>query len=88
MVGLLKSDPNARLGAKGAHEIKNSAWFGDLDWEKLANRHIPPPVVPPFIPPESLEQEKVTRGGTTDYKELADDHTGKPTDFSAAFKGF
>eukprot|EP00250_Pteridium_aquilinum_P019868 c24613_g1_i1 orf=133-1959(-) len=43
---LLVKDPAARLGAKGAHDIKRHPFFSDLHWDSLP--HISRP---PFIPP-------------------------------------
>ena len=89
--GLLDQDPKSRLGsARGASEIKSSSWFSDMNWEKLANRGIPPPMVPPFATPETLEMEKVTKGGLTDYRDMLDEKGDpkKMEQLAAAFKGF
>jgi len=39
-------DPKKRLGAGGAHEIKEHPFFKEIDWEQLQSLA----VVPPFIP--------------------------------------
>ncbi|KAI8914533.1 kinase-like domain-containing protein [Gorgonomyces haynaldii] len=90
---LLEQDPKLRLGSGsgGAKAIKESKWFADVNWEKLANRQIPPPVVPPFATPESLEMEKVTKGGVSDYRDLVEDKANEKKaleQFGSAFKGF
>lgn len=89
--GLLETDTKARLGARGATEIKNAKWFSDTNWEKLANREIRPPLVPPYSTPESLEMEKVSKGGITDYKDILEEKGDKKLldeKFGNAFKGF
>jgi serine/threonine protein kinase len=89
--GLLEQDTKTRLGARGAQEIKAAKWFSDLNWEKLAYRHVQPPLVPPFATPESLEMEKVTKGGVSDYRDILEDKTDKKIleeKYGSAFKGF
>lgn len=90
--GLLDPDSKSRLGARGAQEIKNAKWFSDVNWEKLANRHVQPPIVPSFSTPESLEMEKVTKGGISDYSDILTDKSADKKSleekFGAAFKGF
>eukprot|EP00842_Homolaphlyctis_polyrhiza_P006244 jgi/Hompol1/6620/HPOL_003614-RA len=71
VAGLLDQDPKKRLGARGAGEIKASKWFADTVWEKVASRGITPPLVPSYVTPETIEMEKVTKGGQqTDYREM------------------
>lgn len=41
---LLIKDPEKRLGAKSKEEIKRHPFFKDLDWEKLSNKEINPPL--------------------------------------------
>jgi hypothetical protein len=43
---LLHRDPAARLGARGADEIKRHPWFAPLDWGSLAAGLLDPPFVP------------------------------------------
>ncbi len=43
---LLNRDPESRLGAKGADEIKSHPFFGDLNWEMLLARKYQPPFKP------------------------------------------
>lgn len=41
--GLLNRNPKHRLGAHNdAQDLKNHAFFGDMDWEALAHKRIPP----------------------------------------------
>ena len=89
--GLLDSDPKRRLGAMGAEEIKKCSWFNGVPWEKIGHRGVNPPVVPNVATPETLEMEKLTKGGQTDYKDILGDSlpNGKFTDpFDGVFKGF
>jgi len=47
LTGLLTRDPAARLGARGAQEIKAHPFFSQhLDWHKLAAKKIRPPFKP------------------------------------------
>lgn len=41
--GLLTFDPSARLGARGAHEIRAHAFFEGVDWDALMRREVSPP---------------------------------------------
>jgi len=50
LVRLLERDPDKRLGANGAEEIKNHKFFKQINWQKLYERQ----VKPPFIPAERL----------------------------------
>lgn len=89
--GLLEQDPVTRLGGRGSQDIKNAKWFSDINWEKLASRGVQPPLIPPFSTPESLELEKVTKGGISDYKDLLEEKGDKKLmdeKFGAAFSGF
>jgi serine/threonine protein kinase len=43
---LVKMEPKERLGANGADEIKNHAFFKGIDWDRLSRKCIPPPFVP------------------------------------------
>lgn len=43
---LICMDPQKRLGAHGALEVKEHPFFRGVDWPKMAQRHIPPPMVP------------------------------------------
>lgn len=45
--GLLNRNPKHRLGAKGdAEELKNHAFFADIDWVALGKKNIAPPFKP------------------------------------------
>jgi len=39
-------DPKKRLGAGGAHEIKEHPFFKEIDWEQLQSLAVTPPFVP------------------------------------------
>ncbi len=43
---LLNRDPNRRLGANGADEIKNHKFFNDLIWDSIWNKEYLPPFRP------------------------------------------
>jgi len=43
---LFNPDPEQRLGAGGAHEIKSHPYFASIDWDKLMAKEIMPPFVP------------------------------------------
>jgi len=45
LIGLLERDPNKRLADPVA--IKSHPYFKGIDWEKLVNKEIPPPFIPP-----------------------------------------
>jgi len=45
LIGLLERDPNKRLADPVA--IKSHPYFKGVDWEKLVNKEIPPPFIPP-----------------------------------------
>lgn len=47
--GLLDRDPDQRLGAQGAEEIKQHPFFQDMDWEALVQMEIPPSFIPSII---------------------------------------
>ncbi|CAG9311718.1 unnamed protein product [Blepharisma stoltei] len=49
--GLLNKDPNRRLGAEGADEIKRNPWFFDIDWVALEAKSIMPPFIPNISDP-------------------------------------
>jgi serum/glucocorticoid-regulated kinase 2 len=46
---LLNRDGNARLGAKGAQEIRSHAYFASIDWKKLLCRQYAPPFRPNVV---------------------------------------
>ncbi|KAI8900437.1 kinase-like domain-containing protein [Globomyces pollinis-pini] len=89
---LLTLDPKKRLGAKGAGEIKASAWFADVEWDKIGHRGVNPPVIPATAAPETLELEKVTKGIQSDYTDILGDTPNPPgkfgDPFDGVFKGF
>ncbi|GMH60864.1 hypothetical protein TrRE_jg5432, partial [Triparma retinervis] len=44
--GLLEVDEKKRLGATGIENIKEHKFFKTIDWDKLMQKHVIPPVVP------------------------------------------
>jgi len=36
------------LGLNGPEEVKDHIWFADYDWDKLLNKKVPSPFVPPL----------------------------------------
>ena len=46
--GLFIKDPDLRLGSgsNGSENIKNHAWFRNINWEELVNKQISPPFIP------------------------------------------
>lgn len=46
LLGLLERDPKKRLGHSGMSEIKNHPFFSSIDWARLSNLGIKPPVRP------------------------------------------
>jgi len=51
---LLVRDPNQRLGAKGAEEIKAHPFFQNINWDDLKNLKIKPPIIPTLTRPDDL----------------------------------
>ena len=43
---VLVESPDRRLGAGGWEEVKQHAWFGELDWGGLVERQVAAPIVP------------------------------------------
>ena len=59
---LLVRDPNQRLGAKGAEEIKAHPFFQNINWDDLKNLKIKPPIIPTLTRPDDLRNfDKVKR---------------------------
>lgn len=88
---LLENDPKKRLGFRGAEEIKKAAWFAGIPWDKIGHRGVNPPVIPSSATPETLEMEKLTKGGQSDYSDILGDNlpNAKLSDlYDGAFKGF
>ena len=66
---LLDRDTTKRLGCSegGAEDIKKHPFFGDVDWEEVYNKTIPPPIVPKFDAAEEAKKifdpnEKISIG--------------------------
>jgi len=84
---LLEKDPNRRLGAGGATEIKQHPFFQDIDWVKLMQKRIPPPFKPKVasgVDTSNFDEELTTQQPTDSYVEgskLSDSVQNK-------FKGF
>ena len=54
LLKLLVRDPNQRLGSKGAEEIKQHAFFQNINWEDLKNLKIKAPIIPTLTRPDDL----------------------------------
>jgi serine/threonine protein kinase len=55
---LLRKDPKKRLGSnmpKDLTVIKSHRFFKKIDWKKLANRELEPPIIPVVTDPELAE---------------------------------
>jgi serine/threonine protein kinase len=48
LLGLIRKDYRTRLGAGGAHEIKNHMWFSSINWEDVLAKKLRPPFKPYF----------------------------------------
>ena len=46
---LLEKEPHKRLGVNGAEEIKSHPFFADIDWKKLMQKRITPPMKPKVV---------------------------------------
>lgn len=40
----MRKNPKKRLGFNGVDEIKNHPWFKNIDWKKVYNRKLKPPL--------------------------------------------
>jgi serine/threonine protein kinase len=85
---LLDANPKTRLGANGSEEIKAMPFFRDINWKKMENRQVSPPVIPLFASPETLELEKITKGGITNYRDMLEDKSIRLSDYKGVFKEF
>ncbi|KAI1706997.1 protein kinase domain-containing protein [Ditylenchus destructor] len=56
LTGLLTRDPNTRLGAKGAKQVRDHEFFKGIDWLKLHNHKIEAPYLPKFDKEGKLTQ--------------------------------
>lgn len=56
---LLNEDPHSRLEI---NEIKNHAFFKQIDWKKLKNRQVSPPFVPDFDVIKEVREAGLTPG--------------------------
>ncbi|TYJ07433.1 hypothetical protein E1A91_A11G002800v1 [Gossypium mustelinum] len=72
--GLLTEDPNQRLGAKGASEVKQHVFFKDINWDTLARQKAA------FVP--SSDSALDTSYFTSRYSwNTSNDHTYPGSDF-------
>ena len=48
---MLEKDPKNRIGVKNKNEIKIHPFFEEINWEKLENKEIEPPILkfPSFL---------------------------------------
>lgn len=58
---LLIRNPNERLGANGASEIKNHPFFDELDWNKVAWREYEPAFKPPELTMSFSDRRRLTK---------------------------
>ena len=62
MTGLLQREPDRRLGANGADEIKRHPFFKDVNFDDVLNKRIPPPYFPTIVrPPPACAAALLTR---------------------------
>jgi len=45
---LIQRKPASRLGLNGPEEVKEHVWFKGMDWDKLYNKKITAPFIPPI----------------------------------------
>ena len=43
---LLEKDPKKRIGTNGIEELKNHAYFADIDWDDVLQKKLKPPYIP------------------------------------------
>ena len=70
---LLQRKPSNRLGANGASEVKNHVWLRDFPWQKLYEKQLDPPYVPPheenFADKRQLANDPWMAANINTYKE-------------------
>ncbi|KAI0168592.1 kinase-like domain-containing protein, partial [Pestalotiopsis sp. NC0098] len=54
LLGLLKRNPDLRLGANGASEVQDHAFFHNINWQRLLGRQVEPPFKPTLDPGEVM----------------------------------
>ncbi|XP_062617568.1 ribosomal protein S6 kinase alpha-5-like [Saccostrea cucullata] len=81
---LLTKNPEKRLGAKSANEVKNHKFFKDLNWKQLAERKVPPPFVP------KIAHELDVGNFATEFTNMApqDSPAAIPMNVEKMFKGY
>lgn len=42
----MRKDPLARLGAKGACQVRSHPWFNSINWDDVLSKKVPPPFKP------------------------------------------
>jgi len=85
---LLKQDPEKRLGGKGALEVKKHPFFKGINWDKLYDKLVPPPILPEVE--NGLEDTryfekkylKVNPGDSSEEDCSVDDHVDEFLGFS------
>ncbi|KAI9839248.1 MAG: hypothetical protein M1819_003242 [Sarea resinae] len=72
LIKLLDRNPNTRMGANGAAEIKAQAFFRDIDWRKLLQRRYEPtfkPNVVDALDTANFDREFTSEAPTDSYVE-------------------
>lgn len=46
---LTKKDPNERLGANGANEVREHPWFADINWGDIKRKTVEAPYMPSLV---------------------------------------
>lgn len=46
MENLFQKNPEKRLGAHGAKDVKSHPWFANVNWKALLNKEVKPPFIP------------------------------------------
>lgn len=81
---LLTKNPENRLGAKSAEEVKKHKFFKGLNWKHLAERKVPPPFVP------KISHELDVGNFATEFTNMApqDSPAAVPMNVEKMFKGY
>ena len=61
---LIQRKQTNRLGYNGSHEVKNHAWMRDVNWQRLFEKSLPAPFVPPVD-----EENFDWRGAQAEYRD-------------------
>mmetsp|Transcript_88827 Transcript_88827/g.251836 ORF Transcript_88827/g.251836 Transcript_88827/m.251836 type:complete len:122 (+) Transcript_88827:2-367(+) len=80
--GLCKKKPEERvpMGSRGLEHLKEMDWFETFSWARFADRHMPPPWVPPVKTIEDYARDAlgITTPPVVSY---SDDGTGWDREF-------